>query len=218
MGLGEGVTLPCIHIAVSRWVPVQERTRGVAFVTSGQLVGTVLALASSPAMARDWAMMFYLFGALGFAWAGLAFFFFFSSPEVHPGISRAERLYIARNRAAIQASSADEKDKKGPLPGPYSWTSSALFGVCCAEDPSPPCALPPWYRLVVQKPMLAAMAALIAHNWGWYVLLGWMPRYLVSLGASESESRIYLVLDFLFVCVCACVCVRVYVCVGVSIV
>lgn len=88
MGLGEGVTMPSVHALIGEWLPpevrhrsklpglyrvaerqrVQERTRSIAIATSGQFLGTITAMGSSPLAAVDWAAVFYFFGALGYVY------------------------------------------------------------------------------------------------------------------------------------------------------
>ena len=41
MGVAEGISLPTMHQITAVWVPPAERSRFVAFITSGQYVGTV---------------------------------------------------------------------------------------------------------------------------------------------------------------------------------
>ena len=65
MGLGEGVTMPSSHALIGEWLPPEERTRSVAVATTGQLLGTITAMGSSPLAAEHWPSVFYFFGALG---------------------------------------------------------------------------------------------------------------------------------------------------------
>lgn len=46
----------------------QERTRSIAIATSGQFLGTITAMGSSPLAAADWPAVFYFFGALGYVY------------------------------------------------------------------------------------------------------------------------------------------------------
>ena len=43
MGVAEGISLPTMHQLTAAWIPPAERSRFIAFVTSGQYVGTVSA-------------------------------------------------------------------------------------------------------------------------------------------------------------------------------
>ena len=75
LGLGEAAVFPgCINL-IGRWVPVTQRTRAVALVTSGLSLGTVFSLPVTGWLVRTygWPSPFYLFGAIGLVWA-LAWF------------------------------------------------------------------------------------------------------------------------------------------------
>lgn len=102
LGLGEGVNAPAIQSLASRWFPVQERTRAVAFYLSGGHVGTIIAFPLTTWIVATWGWRspFYVFGAAGFVWVVFWFLFGASSPEQHPAISEAERLHIVEGRGA----------------------------------------------------------------------------------------------------------------------
>jgi ACS family sodium-dependent inorganic phosphate cotransporter len=102
LGLGEGVNAPAIQSLASRWFPIQERTRAVAFYLSGGHVGTIIAfpLTTWIVAAYGWPAAFYVFGAVGFIWVALWMRFGASSPETHPTISEKERLHIVEGRGA----------------------------------------------------------------------------------------------------------------------
>ena len=94
MGLAEGVAMPSIHAMVGRWIPPGERSLAISFATSGQFVGTILALACSPMAAANWPSIFYLFGAIGIVWMAIFCCVASSGPEQHRWISAAEKRYI----------------------------------------------------------------------------------------------------------------------------
>ena len=80
-GVAEGISLPTMHQLTARWVPPHERSRFVAFVTSGQYVGTVGAMLCSPMVASSWPSIFYLFAGIGFAWCLAWYLLAASTPE-----------------------------------------------------------------------------------------------------------------------------------------
>ena len=92
---------PCAP-AVSRWVPVQERSRSLSLVYSGMYTGSMAGLAASPQMVKSlgWPSVFYIFGSLGLVWS-----FFWqrsatSSPHDDMRMSDAERKYVTENTIA----------------------------------------------------------------------------------------------------------------------
>ncbi|MCZ6618699.1 MAG: ACS family MFS transporter [Gammaproteobacteria bacterium] len=99
MGMGEAVTFPSIYSLYSRWMPVQERARAMAFNNSGIPLGTVFALLVTPIIVAKfgWEWAFYLFGGVGLLW-----YLFWqakttSTPQQHAAISTGELEYIEAN-------------------------------------------------------------------------------------------------------------------------
>lgn len=70
MGIGEGVAMPAMNQIVSRWIPVQERSRSLSLIYSGMYMGSVFGLLLSPPMIRNfgWPSVFVGFGILGVIW------------------------------------------------------------------------------------------------------------------------------------------------------
>ena len=96
MGVGEAGLAPSSFTVVGRWFPHNERSRVTSFLSSGTILGTVLALLIAPKIiaAYDWQMVFYGFGVLGFIWAVFWYFMFKDQPDHHPKISAYERELI----------------------------------------------------------------------------------------------------------------------------
>eukprot|EP00898_Chlorokybus_atmophyticus_P003298 jgi/Chlat1/396/Chrsp10S01506 len=99
MGIGEGVAMPAMNSVLSKWVPVNERSRSLALVYSGMFMGSVAGLSCSPSLIQSygWPSVFYLFGAAGIIWFALWQRFAASSPEQDAGLADMERRYIAAN-------------------------------------------------------------------------------------------------------------------------
>ena len=277
MGVAEGVAMPSTHGMLGRWVPPNERSAAVALATSGQFLGTVLAMACSPIVARDWPLVFYLFGGLGLFWL-IGFLALTSSgPESHPRISNAEVEHIlvalreeqtasaittetggvnkrmermtTMRRRAPSSSSANRKRSSASStgserPGGSSAVSSTVqfspigdadidveLGVdddgdvkeevgveedagpsssssssSSSSGPSPPPVGLPRARcggwrwlgfLLCNKGMIGIMAAHFAHNYGFYVLLSWIPKYMSDLDVKTEDIGFYASLPYL---------------------
>jgi MFS transporter, ACS family, solute carrier family 17 (sodium-dependent inorganic phosphate cotransporter), other len=58
---------------LSKWIPVDERSRSLALVYSGMYLGSVTGLAFSPLLIHNygWPSVFYSFGSLGTVWFAL---------------------------------------------------------------------------------------------------------------------------------------------------
>lgn len=96
MGIGEGVAMPSMNNLLSKWVPVQERSRSLSMVYSGMYMGSVIGLAFSPTMIKQfsWPSVFHVFGSFGMVWIYFWSRLASSSPGVDPTISDEEREYI----------------------------------------------------------------------------------------------------------------------------
>ncbi len=102
MGLGEAVTFPSIYSLVSRWFPVQEKSKAVALNASGIPIGTVFALITTPLIVEylGWEWAFYLFGLVGIVWYVLWQKLVTTSPLDHPTISESEKAFIGEHAPA----------------------------------------------------------------------------------------------------------------------
>lgn len=69
----QGVAMPAMNNLLSKWIPVSERSRSLAFVYSGMYLGSVTGLAFSPILIQKfgWPSVFYSFGSLGSLWFAL---------------------------------------------------------------------------------------------------------------------------------------------------
>ena len=92
LGLGEAATFPASYGLFSRWVPVNERARSIALLSSGISIGTLFALTTTGWIVVNfgWPAVFYWFGAVGLVWAVAWFLFIHDDPSIHPSISKAE--------------------------------------------------------------------------------------------------------------------------------
>lgn len=62
--------MPAMNNLLSRWMPVDERSRSLAFVYSGMYLGSVTGLAFSPTLVHrfGWPSVFFVFGSVGAVW------------------------------------------------------------------------------------------------------------------------------------------------------
>jgi uncharacterized membrane protein YgcG len=71
MGLAEAASMPCVHSLIGAWFPPSEVSFAISFSTSGQAVGTIVALMSSPLVSWYWPSVFYFYGVWGIVWTVL---------------------------------------------------------------------------------------------------------------------------------------------------
>ena len=102
MGLGEAVTFPSVYSLITRWFPVHEKAKAVAFNASGIPIGTVFALVVTPIIVSElgWEWAFYLFGLVGVVWYAAWHLVVTNTPAEHPRIAAAEMQFIAANAPA----------------------------------------------------------------------------------------------------------------------
>ena len=128
MGLGEAVTFPSIYSLVTRWFPVEEKSKVIALNASGIPIGTVFALLITPLIVLylGWQWAFYLFGGVGVLWYIAWQRFVTTTPQEHPRISAQELALI---NASAPASGAVE----APPPIRYFLKNKALWAIIVAH-------------------------------------------------------------------------------------
>jgi MFS transporter, ACS family, hexuronate transporter len=96
LGFSEGSANPAGMKATAEWFPARERGLAGGVYNIGASVGSMLAppLVAWAILAYNWRIAFVVTGALGLIWVVL-WLVFYQSPEKHPGLSDAERKYIA---------------------------------------------------------------------------------------------------------------------------
>lgn len=108
-GAGEAGAFPSMARAFYSWLPMSERgvAQGINF--SGSRIGAAFAL---PVVAflvttLGWRMTFIVLALIGFAWAGVWYWWFKNTPEDHPGISPDELELIREKRQQDDPASED---------------------------------------------------------------------------------------------------------------
>jgi len=96
LGLGEGMSPPCLYTTMARWFPASERSRVGAVLASGMYIGLAIAFPTAVWILTHlgWPWVFYLFGALGLVWSMIWYLLVTSNPEDHPRMSQGELEYI----------------------------------------------------------------------------------------------------------------------------
>jgi ACS family sodium-dependent inorganic phosphate cotransporter len=169
MGLGEGVALPCMNNVISRWVPKSERSRAVAASMGGFQSGSMIGLLAAPALLAAGGIPgpFVLFGALGLVWAVVWNFASSTYPAECSMVNEKELAYIVENPGGA-LTRRDEKNEQGE------------------QSKRAP---PPFKLLLSKSPTWACIIANFVNNWGFFILLAWMPLYfkqVVGLNLREA--------------------------------
>jgi len=183
MGLGEGVALPCMNNIIARWVPKPERSRAVAASMTGFQSGSVVGLLAAPAMLR-WGGVsrpFLVFGFAGVAWALVWAFAATTFPRNSKRVN-AKELRVIEGGGSVVASviESGEEASRSQQKGKVSVST-----------------------LLKAPPVLACVYANFVNNWGYFILLAWMPLYFKQVfGLELARSAQFSALPWLAMAVC----------------
>ncbi|CAN1764304.1 Probable anion transporter 6, chloroplastic [Linum perenne] len=140
----------CFHFNCCRSIPLQERTRAVAFVFGGLSVGSVTGLLLAPPLIQNfgWEAVFYIFGLLGLAW-----FLGFQS------LAEQEESYTTESAANSSAHGGEISQN----------SSLAEIGESLKDVP--------WKAFFKSPAVWAMIYAHFCGSWGHYTCLSWLPTY-----------------------------------------
>ncbi|XP_018325096.1 putative inorganic phosphate cotransporter isoform X2 [Agrilus planipennis] len=150
-GLGEGPSVPCTHVLLSKWIPVEERSRMGSFAYAGAQFGTVIAMPISGWLSASligWPSIFYIFGAIGTLWSIAFLAITYEDPGCHPGIHPVERKYIQRSI----------------------WGTTHNLDITI-----------PWMSIFTSLPFWAILIANSGHNYGYDMLMTELPTYMKQI-------------------------------------
>jgi MFS family permease len=174
MGLGEGANFPSVYHLCGSWIPRNERTRLLTFINSGTEFGTCSAMLLGPfvTLTIGWQWTFYTFGFMGVIWSYLFNQIVFEGPD-DPRVSQTERDYINDMNT--------EKEKEPTEEQPF---NLALIT-----------------SLLKASSVWAIIIAQTCYNFGWYILLSYMPKILISMGIAFEKVGYFSVLSYVIVIV-----------------
>src|SRR5215475_11742147 len=175
LGLGEGMSPPCLYTAMSRWVPPNERSRVGAFLASGMYVGLVIAFPLAVWLMTNlgWPWVFYIFGALGLIWSGLWYLLVTNNPEDHPRMSQEELdLILQGHHATPQAQT---------IPWGRILRERAFWALLCAHF----CTNWTWYTFLTWLPTyLVQVRGFSLNEMGVYATFPYIAMMFIGNGAA----------------------------------
>lgn len=183
LGIAEGVAMPCMNNMVSRWFPRTERARAVGLSMAGFHLGSVIGLIFSPIIMAQTGVFgpFIIFGICGFLWLLVWLTAISRSPQSHSQISRSELLYIL---------DGNENSIK----------------VGTEKMPQSSSRLPPFGLLLSKLPTWAIIAANCMHNWGYFIILSWMPVYFNTIyGVNLKQAAWFSAMPWAMMAALGCV-------------
>ncbi|PKU68872.1 putative anion transporter 3, chloroplastic [Dendrobium catenatum] len=152
-GLAEGVALPSMNTLLSRWFPGHERASAVGISMAGFHLGNVMGFLATPVLAAKVGIngSFGFFGLMGFLWLSMWAVGVTNDPRESGVISIEELRLIEKGKGV-------ENREEG---GRHEF--------------------PPLGYLLSKLPTWAIVLANVANNWGYFVLLSWMPVYFKTV-------------------------------------
>lgn len=162
VGIGEGVSPSAATDLIARSIPLEERSRAVAFVFGGLSVGSVTGLLLAPPLIQNfgWEAVFYIFGILGIAW----FLGFQFVKEERPSFV-ADLISWSRTISSKKSLNTSLKDLDASL-----------------KDV-------PWKAFFQTRAVWAMIYTHFCGSWGHYTCLSWLPTYFseeLNLNLTEA--------------------------------
>ncbi|XP_055920216.1 putative inorganic phosphate cotransporter isoform X2 [Eupeodes corollae] len=168
MGMGEGTTFPALSVLIASWVPLKERSKLGALVLGGGQVGTILGNSIS-GLLLDAYVWDYTFYFFG-GMAVIWFLVFTVLCYSDPG----SHPFIKQSEKEYLIREMGSIDRKTDLP------------------PTP------WKKIITNAPMLALISAQIGHDWGFYIMVTDLPKYMNDvMQFSIKHNGIYSSLPYL---------------------
>lgn len=185
MGLGEGVALPCMNNVASRWVPKFERSRAVSFCMGGFQSGSMIGLLVAPLLMSRFGIAgpFYVFGAIGVAWAAVWNARATSYPRANERVGEEELKFIEDGGAIIDHLRSSSSESSSSSSGKE--IDDEVVVVTEVEKKTTP-----WKMLLSHPATWACVVANFVNNFGFFILLAWMPKYfndVVKLNLATSS-------------------------------
>ncbi|XP_061387037.1 putative inorganic phosphate cotransporter [Musca vetustissima] len=176
-GAFQGFDLPCVHVHLAMWSPVEERNRLGALASSGIECGTVMAMFISGLIATSslgWPGISYVSGAIAIAWCILWQIFAANSPSQSKFISKNECNYIESSINAMKKES-EETATTGEQQIPI-----------------------PWKAILHSPPFWALLIVRVAENWGFSAIQAKLPAYMNGVfGMDMKSNTLYSALPYI---------------------
>ncbi|KAH7546324.1 hypothetical protein FEM48_Zijuj01G0188200 [Ziziphus jujuba var. spinosa] len=147
---------------IYRTIPLEERSRAVAFVFGGLSVGSVTGLLLAPSLIQNlgWESVFYIFALLGIGWySGFQFLKEGRSPFIAESTARPQSIFVNKTwNASLNKLGGSLKDV-------------------------------PWKAFFQSQAVWAMIYAHFCGSWGHYTCLSWLPTYFseeLNLNLTEA--------------------------------
>ncbi|KAH8298054.1 hypothetical protein KR018_005265, partial [Drosophila ironensis] len=151
MGLGEGTTFPALSVLLAAWVPANERGKLGALVLGGGQVGTIMGNLLSGVFLDAYDWPFVFYFFGGLGVIWFVIFIFLCYSD-------------PSSHPFIKPSEREYLIKE--------------IGTINRNKDLPPT---PWKAILTNLPMFALVAAQIGHDWGFYIMVTDLPKYMADV-------------------------------------
>ncbi|XP_023173368.1 putative inorganic phosphate cotransporter [Drosophila hydei] len=151
MGLGEGTTFPALSVLLAAWVPANERGKLGALVLGGGQVGTIMGNLLSGVFLDTYEWPFVFYFFGGLGVIWFVIFIFLCFSD-------------PSSHPFIKPSEREYLNKE--------------IGTIGRNESLPPT---PWKAILTNLPMFALVCAQIGHDWGFYIMVTDLPKYMADV-------------------------------------
>ncbi|RIB21089.1 major facilitator superfamily domain-containing protein [Gigaspora rosea] len=159
LGIGEGVTFPCIVSLIIKWFPPKERSRATSSIVVSIFIGMAIALPISNMLGSSqfgWESIFWVFAIVGFIWSIIWHFYGKSDPRDYSGISKEELDWILESKSSINSKDNLERYQSGSI--------EYVRKI-------------PWKLIFSRREVWAILLGEFFNSWGFFILLNWLPIF-----------------------------------------
>eukprot|EP01130_Rhizamoeba_saxonica_P003154 TRINITY_DN1356_c0_g1_i3.p1 TRINITY_DN1356_c0_g1~~TRINITY_DN1356_c0_g1_i3.p1 ORF type:complete len:345 (-),score=26.30 TRINITY_DN1356_c0_g1_i3:68-1102(-) len=177
-GLAQGVTFPTIYYLGGQWLTSNEKSRGMSLVSSGVSIGTIctLGIGSYVLYYWTWPTLFYSIGFMGFLWCLVWYFVASSTPLEYYEHGSVFKMSEVEYDHIVNNQIHDVSDNDSI----------------------------PWRNIVTHPAVIALISNHCIHNYGFYILLSWLPTYMEKeLNFNIKEAGYYSILPYILLFIIA---------------
>lgn len=190
VGAGEGFVFPSCSTLLAAWTPLKERSIAVSVVFSGGMIGSVIGSSCSGILIEQygWTSVFYVFGTVSIVWCIV----FVSKAEWPRENVIFQFLSIYNSQALICTNNPETHPFISEREKNY---LQRELGQLKRRTDLPPT---PWRAILTSVPMIALIVAQIGHNWGLFIVITDLPKYMNDvLRFSIKKNGLYTALPYL---------------------
>ncbi|RIB29297.1 major facilitator superfamily domain-containing protein [Gigaspora rosea] len=159
LGIGEGVTLPCISSIITKWFPPKERSRAISIIFVSIFIGLAIAMPISNILGSSqfgWESIFWVFAIITFIWTVIWYFYGKSYPRDYSGISKEELDWILESKSSSYSEDNFER---------YQSDSREYIHEI------------PWKLILSRREVWAILLGQFFNAWGFIILQNWLPIF-----------------------------------------